>query len=165
MVNERKPVYVGKSNAALIANPHADLSDWDDEELEQGRRRDKNGNFSGRPPKVVPRAVAAEYFYRQTQRAELKLAGSAEVFAKRLADLASDASVDPKVRLQAITWGLEKLLGKAPASVQVSADVRHRSAPWEQVLQDAIVVVGTEADEDVIDDEVVDDPEIAWDEE
>lgn len=167
---ERKSVHVGRSNSALLAQgDYADVSDWDDEELERGRRRDKNGNFTGRPPKVVPRAVFVEYVQRKTRRAELAMAESMEELVAVLADIAKDPNEDPELRVKVATWTLEHFIGKAPTNVSVQADVRHQIAPWERALESAIVTVGSEH-EDVIDAEVVDDPSpydpiIVWDQE
>lgn len=158
-------VRVGERNAALLAQgDYADVSDWDDEELERGRRRDKNGGFAGRPPKVVPRAVFVEYVQRKTRRAELAMAQNMEELVAELTKVATDPDEEPELRVKVATWTLEHFIGKAPTNVSVRADVRHQVAPWERVLQNAIVTTGTEHD-DVIDVEVVDDPVIDWDDE
>jgi len=46
-----------------------DLSQWDDDEIFFGRRRDKHGKLRGAPPKMVPRALEVERIRRRQQEA------------------------------------------------------------------------------------------------
>lgn len=64
----RASISLGRTNAAILHGDE-DLTLWSEEELIRGPRRDKNGSWSGRPPKVVPKAVHDELVRRPTAKA------------------------------------------------------------------------------------------------
>jgi hypothetical protein len=57
--NGRALMTVSRHTADILEGIE-DLTAWDNEELLRGQRRDRRGNFTGVPPKVVPQAVHAE---------------------------------------------------------------------------------------------------------
>lgn len=150
-----------------------DFSKWDDEELARGRRRAKDGSFKGRDPKLIPNGAQKELARRKVLEANQKLAEATPELVQSLIDIATGEEYDEKARVAAIKEALERTIGKAAEQVHITVETK----PWEHALQNAVVVVGTESDEDVrpaleapediVDAELVDeddDPEI-WDDE
>lgn len=154
-----------------------DFSDWDEEELERGRRRGKDGTFRGRDPKLVPKEAARELARRRIEQANQELAEHTPELVRSLLEIATGEEYDEKARVQAIKEALERTLGKAAENVQVTVDVK----PWEKALQGAVVFVDSEDNVDesqlalgegeiidadlVEEDDDIDDPEIDWEDE
>src|SRR5204863_9570106 len=68
-------VHVSPKTAAIVFDG-VSLDDWDDDELLAGRRKNKNGNFTGRPPMLIPIELHRELTKRRMQRATAILAYS-----------------------------------------------------------------------------------------
>lgn len=108
------------------------VRDLDDEELVNGRCRDKTGKI----PKVtgktdlIPReqydAMVAEHELRYKQRLRERLDSMITV----MVDIAEDDTVEPRDRLEAAKYIFERTAGKTPETVTVN--VKH--APWEDLL-------------------------------
>lgn len=128
-------VRVGQSTAAILAGDE-DVSQWDDEELIRGQRRNKNGRWGGRPPKVVPTAVHKELTRRRMSEAYRLLQSNLVEATNVLIDLATDPDVESSVRLKAATTIMERVMGKTPERVELSAVERK---PWEDAVQGGIV--------------------------
>lgn len=139
-MTKRRAAYVGKTNAAILAG-EADLSEWSEEELLRGQRRDKNGGWVGRPPKVVPMAVHNELVRRKMSRAHELLRDNLVAATEVLVDLATDPEVESAVRLKAATTIMERVLGKTPERVELSATERK---PWEAAVTGGIVRIAPE---------------------
>lgn len=129
-------IRVGKTNSAILSG-ETDLSVWSEEELLRGQRRDRNGRWSGRPPKVVPTAVHHELVRRKMSRAHELLCHNVVAATEVLVDLAADPAVESAVRLKAATTILDRVLGKAPERVELAVE-----PPWATALQAAITAVG-----------------------
>ena len=99
------------------------IEDLDDEELAQGRLKDKNGKFSGRPPMLIPSELVQAMRREWLSRAESKLR---EALMDKgigvLTDLASNELVDPAVRLKAANTIIERTMGKVPERVTFAAE-------------------------------------------
>lgn len=99
------------------------VEDLDDEELSQGRLKDKNGQFRGQRPKMVPQELVTAMRREWLSRAEAKLrealydGGLATYVA-----LARDNTIDPGVRLRAADRIVERTMGKVPDRVQIAAE-------------------------------------------
>lgn len=130
-------VYVGKTNRAIL-NGTDDLSLWSEEELIRGQRRDKNGRWAGRPPKVVPRQVHDELVRRRMSEAYDLLRDNVVAATKVLVQIATDKKADATVRLKAATTILDRVLGKAPERIDVHA---HGLPPWMEAMEEAVVIV------------------------
>lgn len=99
------------------------VEDLDDEELARGRLRDKNGGWSGRPPRAVPQEMVQAMRREWLGRAEEKLrAALHEHGIGTLVELASNTQVDSAVRLRAAQLILERTMGKVPDKVTVAAE-------------------------------------------
>lgn len=123
-----------------------DLGTWDLEELRRGQRKDPRGNFSGRPPQVLPKVLYDEFVNRLLATGQMKLLdmlmpaldGLRECIDGALRDSDGDVllidghpvvlEVDPG-RLRAIQEVLTRVMGKPEQKVSVSGEVK----PYQQV--------------------------------
>lgn len=140
-----------------------DLSTWDEEELRRGTRRSADGSFRGRKPTVVPKALHDELYRRTIEHAQELFRKSLPDAIKTVVALATDPTVDASVRLNAAKFAVERVMGKAPQQINLTAE----KPLWERFM--ASVVIDRElpapADAEIIDAEVVEDePEWEWDE-
>lgn len=134
-------IRVGQRTAAVLAGDD-DLATWDDEELIRGQRRNKNGRWGGRPPKVVPAAVHHEITRRKMSEAYRLLQTNLVAATEVLVSLATDPEVESSVRLKASITIMERVLGKTPERVELSAVERK---PWEDAVKGGIVRIPPEA--------------------
>ena len=135
-----------------------------DEELVRGRLRDKNGNFTGAPPSWVPRE-----FHRACVR-ELLRRGQ-ELWREHYLDaiaamtnIATDPRADPKDRIKAATFVIERIEGKVPERLEITAE-----EPWQAVISEIVADVpdeaitrarhGVEQAQQIIDAEIVEEHE------
>lgn len=142
-----KPVYVGETNQAILSGEE-DLSVWSEEELIRGQRRDKHGRWSGRPPKVIPKAIHDELVKRKMSQAYGLLRESIYDAVAVLVDVAQDEEADATVRLKAAEMILDRTMGKPTETMQL--EVKNR---FQEVFEEVVVY----DDSDVIDAELVDD--------
>ncbi len=95
------------------------VEDLDDEELARGYPRAEDGTFRGRPaviPTAVHQRVQRELFARAGEALRTNLVKAAET----MASIAADKDQDPKVRMDAAKWVIERIMGKSPeVTVQV----------------------------------------------
>lgn len=126
-------VELGRTNLALLRGDQ-DVRQWSDEELKRGRRRDKNGRWVGRPPKVVPKLVHDEMVRRKLAKGYELLADNVEAAVAVLAEVAQDKSVDPGVRVKAATT----ILDRAMPRLQTTAHTLHEAEKWEVALRGGI---------------------------
>ena len=117
------------------AMDRGDLSDWDDEELRRGQKRDKNGHFRGRPPKIVPKILHDELTRRTLKEAQQLMQDNLVAAVKVLKDIALDDDVPPVDRVRAIDMMMTRIMGKPPERVEISASVK----PFEELFQDGLV--------------------------
>lgn len=132
-----------------------DLSDWDDEELREGRRKDKHGGWIGRAPTIVPKALHDELVRRTLLNANELMRDNLEDAVRELVHIATSEACEAKDRLRAISMILDRVMGKAADKVEISGTV-----PWLMALQGGIVSlqdnVAEEDDEDIEDADWVD---------
>lgn len=126
-------VRLGVTNAAIFSGKE-DLSVWDDEELRRGYRRDKNGGWSGRKPKVVPMELYKELSQRQYDKAAELLRDSLVDAVSLFRELVLDPKVDPGIRLKAAQTIADRVLGRAPLTVDLQVE-----APWMKIMADNII--------------------------
>ena len=134
-------VRISSNVADVIDDPEA-VADWDDEELRRGRRRDKNGKFTGRDPVVIPTAVYREMVRRATRGAEKKMAENLEAAVDTLVAIASSQSeaTEDKDRINAAKIILDRVLGREPIKLD------HSGTPpplFLGIIQAGLVVGGT----------------------
>lgn len=126
----KKVIHVTGRVKALL-NGEISVADLDDEELQRGQVRDKNGNFSGRPSSIVPRKFHDEIVRRLLGRGDelyrehyLKMI---EVFTS----IAMDTTAKDADRLKAADMVITRIAGKVPDKVELTAQIK----PWESMLQ------------------------------
>lgn len=130
-----------------------DLSHWDDEEIRRGQRRNRNGGFSGRPPKLVPQRLHEERHRRTLSRAHRLFTENTEKAVQVLIDIAGDESAPHSDRVKAASLILDRVMGRAPQAIEVEV----QRPKFLDVLDRAIRIESTEGDSDgdIIDAEVV----------
>jgi hypothetical protein len=139
---------------ASVLDGTDDLSDWDDEEIRRGQRRNRKGGFSGRPPKLVPQRLHAERHRRTLTRAHELFTANTEKAVQVLVDIATDATAPHSDRVKAASLILDRVLGRAPQAIEVAM----REPKFLSVIRAATIVYdGSDPDEDadVIDAEVL----------
>ncbi len=162
-----------------VLNGEDDVRTWSDDELIRGQRKNKNGKWTGKEPKVLPAEAVRELTRRRFQRAYVLIADSLADGAEMLVSIAKDERAPYMARLKAIELMMDRVLGKPKESIQLEVEVD--DAPWQKLMAAAIVPLAanislTEPDKNakvpqltrrVIDvtpdDEVLDDTQ-PWDE-
>jgi len=141
MTATNNKIALGKTNLAIL-NGTEDLTLWSDEELLRGHRKDRNGRWSGRPPKVVPLAVHQELTRRRLDEAYQLLREDLVGAVQLLGQVVRDKEADNKDRIKAAELIINRVMGKPTERVELSTRSR-----WEEALDTALVY----SDEDVID--------------
>jgi hypothetical protein len=124
------------------------VEELDDEELHQERLKNKHGTFAGGPPKAVPRALRKAMQSEIQRRYSLKYQAVLPSMQEVFIDVALDTSADPSVRLRASQYVQERLVGKVPDKVEVSAEIK----PWEGLVADIVNDMGDDDDAAALDD-------------
>lgn len=108
---------------ALLLNGILKIEDLEDEELARGQLKDKNGQFRGRPPTMVPKELVQAMRREWLGRAESKLrAALMESGIGVLTELANDKSIDEGVRLRAAQTIIERTMGKVPDKIELRTE-------------------------------------------
>lgn len=105
-----------------LLNGELKVEDLDDEELAKGYPRDKNGKFSGRPPKMVPRVMQDEMTRRLMQRGQEMLKDNYLKAMETLTGIATDTNVDPNIRARTAQYVIERLAGKTPERLHIASE-------------------------------------------
>lgn len=116
-----------------------DLSDWDEEELRRGRRRDVNGGWRGKDPVIVPKAVHDELVKRTLAKANKLLTENLEAAVTVLAEVLNDKKVDPKDRLKAVEMIMNRAMGREPQKIEFKGESK-----WEAAIAHSIVSMPAE---------------------
>ena len=141
----RALVRLGPANTRVLTGED-DLSDWDDEELERGYRKDKNGQFRGKPPVVIPKEIHDEMVRRNFAKADKLLNNAVVPACEALREIIDSPATEDKDKLRAVGMILDRVLGKNPERVEVSTG----GTPWEMAIV-AAVVPASEAGDEILD--------------
>lgn len=157
----RGVIRLAERTADLLDDPSS-VEDWDDEELARGRRRDRNGKFTGADPKVVPTHVYHEVVRRSIRRAQLTLheGGTEAATVKAIQTLVAimdSKAADEKARVAAAKIILDRGLGKESTNVEVTV----RPPAFLGVIQAGLVALPSD-ESDIIDADVIDDDDVEW---
>jgi len=148
---------VTRTTRAIADGEIADLSDGDDDELMYGRRRDRNGQLRGKPPKLIPMRLLQEYNRRAGRRTMLLLMRHLEPAARTIIEIAEKKKAKPGdiVRLKAAINILDRLIGAPPQSLTIASD-DELIQPWMKLMARSNVSTADELkDEDIEEGEVV----------
>lgn len=110
------------------------LDEWDDEELAALRRKDKNGRFTGRPPKVLPMELARLFKAEVLRRADERVRQHVFKALDTLSGVLDDTEAKPSDRISAAKTILDRALGRIPEKVELSGGDR----PIEHTISSAI---------------------------
>jgi hypothetical protein len=139
---------------ARIVNGEENLADWDDEELERGQRRSRNGRWPTKKPTIVARVLHDELVRRRLSKAYDLLRESVYDAAVLLRQVITDKQADLGLRMKAAELIMDRVMGKAPE--HVSLDVQTGNAPWQRAFASAVVgIVATEERARELEGEVV----------
>jgi len=172
---QRKPVHrqksanrgvirIGATTADLIDHPET-IRDWDDEELHRGRKRDKNGKFTGRDPLVVPTDCYREMMRRQLRKAQMLLGEHLEEAVTALTDIIKHSRAEDKDKIKAAQLLIDRVMGKNPETIEVNL----KQPMFLGIINGGIVpgdltrAIERRDDSDIIDAEVIGDSEsVDW---
>jgi hypothetical protein len=108
---------------AMLVQGVIKIEDLDDDELARGQLKDKNGQFRGRPPAVIPKEMVQAMRREWLGRAEAKLREALMgPGIGTLVELARDPSVDQAVRLRASQTIIDRMMGKVPDKIEFRAE-------------------------------------------
>lgn len=108
---------------ALLINGILKVEDLDDDELARGQLKDKNGQFKGRPPKMIPQELVQAMRREWLGRAESKLREALmDHGLGTLVELAKNKNVDESVRLRAAQTIIDRTMGKVPDKIELRAE-------------------------------------------
>jgi hypothetical protein len=130
---------LGVNNTAIMTGQE-DLSSWDEEELLRGQKKDKNGRFQGRAPKVVPIAIHDELVKRTLNEAKELMRTALVPACTMLAEIIADTDASDKDKLTAATMIIDRMMGKSPERIEVSGN----TPPWLVAITDGIVSLDDE---------------------
>jgi hypothetical protein len=159
----RGVIRIAERTADVLDNPD-EIREWDDEELHRGRRRDKNGKFTGRDPIVVPTPVYREMMRRQLRKAQMLLGENLEEAVKALNDIISSSAAEDKDKIKAVQILLDRVMGRNPEHVEVNV----KQPLFLGILAGGIVpgplleIEARRDDSDIIDAEVIEEGELVW---
>lgn len=125
---------VGAGTAAVLSGED-DLSTWSDEELAYGRRRDRNGHWTGTPPKVVPVHCVREMNRRKLFETEGIIRNACTHAASYLDSVVRGKETPVMGRLRAAETILDRFLGKPKESVSVNMSITSQveELPWSRL--------------------------------
>lgn len=121
------------------------VEELDDEELARGYPRAVDGTFRG-APSVVPRSIHDRMVRELFTRASRHLKENLTDAVKNMTEIANNKDLDPKVRLQASQWIVERIMGKSP-DVQITVEEKRYEKLLDRIHWEGMVVNG-----EVIDD-------------
>lgn len=147
----RALVRVGVGTTRVLTGED-DLSEWDDDELIRGQRKDKNGRFQGRRPLVVPMIIHQELVKRRLSQAAVIMRDNLVDVTQTVVDIALGADSEDKDRLKAAEIIMNRMMGKAPERVEFKLAESKMEAAFKAMLV-------PDEDDDIVDAEVIEDDE------
>jgi hypothetical protein len=103
---------------------HIGVEDLDLDELAKGQLKDKNGRFTGRPPKFLPRQIVDAMRNEHYKRVNAVLEESLTDMVKTMRDIAKDKKQDGGTRLKAAIYVYERFMGKTPEKINITSESR-----------------------------------------
>lgn len=112
-----------------------------DEELVRGKLRDTNGQFRGRNPTWVPREFHRACIRELMRRGQALWRKNYLEAIETLTEIAVDPEADPRDRMKAAMYVIERIEGKVPEKVEVTIE----EEPWRAVIEEIVADVPDEA--------------------
>ena len=118
----------------LFDNGFITVEDLDDEELRAGRCRDAHGRIPkvNKTMEMVPRDLYDEMVAEHAKRFDEKLRQQLDTALNTFVEVMTDPTCEPKDRMEAARFFVERVRGKSVERVAVSVS----KAPWEELLGD-----------------------------
>lgn len=123
-------IHTDSPRMVALLKGELNVEDLDDEELARGYPRDRNGNFTGRPPRMIPLVLHRQIqkvFFARIEEAMRKALPDAVAM---LATIATNPLSEDRDKLKAIDMVLTRIMGKPPEKVIVSSGER----PFEMTV-------------------------------
>lgn len=136
----RKVVHVIPERYQAFLDGDLSVEDLDDEELTKGQLKDRNGNFTGKPPQLIPRDFHTAVVRELVARQERKLLPDLNDSYAALRTVRDNPRAAGRDRVTAAIYLIERVSGKIPEKTVVEATVRK----WEQDLGGLMADVTTE---------------------
>jgi hypothetical protein len=138
---ERRAAPRQKSRYELLVEGELTVADLDDEEIRRGQTRNKDGGFSGRPPKAFPRALHDALRLEFQRRMNQKFQVAVDVAYITLLEVANNPRASADARVKAATALMERGLGKVPDKVFAEVAVKKFEENIEGLFVDVPEVV------------------------
>lgn len=113
----------------MLLSGEIEVEDLDEDELARGMCKNPDGSFPRRQPELIPKMMFDRMQRELFSRADEALRNNLMNAVGSIAQIAADPSADPGQRLKAATWLFERLRGKTPDVIQLSAQ-----KPYEELL-------------------------------
>jgi hypothetical protein len=97
-----------------------DYGELDEEELARGYPRAADGSFRN-PPVIIPRGIHTRMMRELFDRANAQLKENLVDAASVMTSIMNNSKIEPKIRLDAAKWLMERVMGKSP-DVSISMD-------------------------------------------
>lgn len=143
----QKTVRMGKRWSEIYTHVQNGDYTWDEfaaalhpRELARGQLFDSRGGFSGRPPKLVPRAFHDACVRELMKRGKRLYQENYLLAIQAMTNIANDPMAKPADRLKAATFVIERLEGKVPERLEVS-----QAAPWQEIIDGITAEVAEDA--------------------
>jgi len=141
-----KPIRLGKRWSEIMDRIADKEYTWDEfvatlspEELARGMLRDKHGSFTGRPPSIVPRAFHDACIRELLGRGRILYKENYIAAIEAMTAIAQNPNAKESDRIKAATFVIERLEGKVPDKLEVSA-----ADPWQQIISGIVAQVDDE---------------------
>jgi hypothetical protein len=116
------------------------IEELDDEELARGYPRASDGSFRN-PPVVIPRAIHARMMRVLFERANKTLKQNLGYASDVMVSIMNDKELDPKVRMDAAKWVIERIMGKTP-EVNVTIDEKRYERLFDRLERGGDIIEG-----------------------
>lgn len=113
-------IHTDSPRMVALLKGEINVEDLDDEELARGYPRDRNGNFGGRPPRMIPlvlhRQIQKVFFARLEEQMRKALPDAIAM----LATIATNPLSEDRDKLKAIDMVMNRIMGKPPEKIEIS---------------------------------------------
>lgn len=122
----------------LFAEGELTVDDLDEEEIMRGQFRNRNGDFRGGVPKIIPREFMVQVMERQKQIVQGEIAGLVTEATKTLQEVMQKRNPQPgdNARVNAAKLILERYLGRVPENINLRAEVN----TFDKNTEDLIII-------------------------